>query len=83
LPQTIHNPLITDPEAVHDGVTPADGASQSEAPPMAPALADAGPQEPLPTAPLTVSAPQEPPVTTKPAAEQTAATPTPPLHNDR
>lgn len=35
-PQTIHNPLVTDPEAIHDGVTPAQGASQAEAPAMAP-----------------------------------------------
>lgn len=33
---TIHNPLVTDPEAYHDGVTPAEGAHHAEAPPMAP-----------------------------------------------
>ena len=35
-PNTIHNPVVTDPEAAHDGVTPADGARQAEAPAMAP-----------------------------------------------
>ncbi len=75
--ETIHNPLITDPEAFHDGVTPADGASQAEAPPMAPPPAAAA------DAPQESHVPQEPPVTTRPAPEQPAATPPPTLHNDR
>ncbi len=34
--RTIGNPLATDDEAYHDGVTPAEGVSQAEAPPMKP-----------------------------------------------
>lgn len=30
-PHTIHNPLVTDPEALHDGVTPAEGDRQADA----------------------------------------------------
>ncbi|WP_213991441.1 Sec-independent protein translocase protein TatB [Sodalis sp. dw_96] len=35
-PHTIHNPVVTDPAATHSGVTPADGASQAQAPAMTP-----------------------------------------------
>ncbi|MFL4557919.1 Sec-independent protein translocase protein TatB [Yersinia kristensenii] len=35
-PHTIHNPLVTEPEAIHDGVTPADSATQVQASPQAP-----------------------------------------------
>ncbi|WP_431224154.1 Sec-independent protein translocase protein TatB [Serratia sp. L9] len=43
-PHTIHNPLVTDPEAIHDGVTPADAATTASAPAAAPQ-----PAEPVPT----------------------------------
>ncbi|CNF04226.1 Sec-independent protein translocase protein TatB [Yersinia nurmii] len=33
---TIHNPLVTDPEAIHDGVTPAESATVASAPVKAP-----------------------------------------------
>ncbi|EKN5073489.1 Sec-independent protein translocase protein TatB [Yersinia enterocolitica] len=36
-PHTIHNPLITEPEAIHDGVTPAESATKAQASPQAPA----------------------------------------------
>ncbi|EEP90916.1 Sec-independent protein translocase protein TatB [Yersinia kristensenii] len=35
-PHTIHNPLVTEPEAIHDGVTPAESATQVQASPQAP-----------------------------------------------
>ncbi|CNL22265.1 Sec-independent protein translocase protein TatB [Yersinia proxima] len=35
-PHTIHNPLITEPEAIHDGVTPAESATKAQASPQAP-----------------------------------------------
>lgn len=35
-PHTIHNPLVTDPEAIHDGVTPAESATKAQASPQAP-----------------------------------------------
>lgn len=78
--QTIHNPLITDPEAIHDGVTPAEGASQAEAPPMAP--------EPVQVEGTTTSEPVQaaaPPTTpqTLQAEAPVAMPPTPLKHNDR
>ena len=36
LTQTIHNPLVTDPEAIHDGVTPGEAANSVSAPAAAP-----------------------------------------------
>ncbi|HEN3623430.1 TPA: Sec-independent protein translocase subunit TatB [Yersinia enterocolitica] len=36
-PHTIHNPLVTEPEAIHDGVTPAVSATKAQASPQAPA----------------------------------------------
>ncbi len=36
LANTIHNPQITDPEALHDGVTPAEAATRASAPAAAP-----------------------------------------------
>lgn len=33
---TIHNPLVTEPEAIHDGVTPAESATKAQASPQAP-----------------------------------------------
>ncbi|MEA9389831.1 Sec-independent protein translocase protein TatB [Acerihabitans sp. TG2] len=98
-PQTIHNPLMNDLDAVHDGVTPADGANHVDAPAMAPSeLASATPELPLTASPAgdeqheppvttkpspTGAEQHEPPVTTKPTLEKTASVPTPPSHNDR
>ncbi|WP_413727535.1 Sec-independent protein translocase protein TatB [Sodalis sp. RH19] len=86
-PQTIHNPLITDPEAIHDGVTPAEGATQADAPPMAPAATPGPMTAEAPTTPKpaqaeapTMSQPAqaEAPTTSRPAqAEAPPATPTP------
>ncbi|WP_413721639.1 Sec-independent protein translocase protein TatB [Sodalis sp. RH24] len=76
-PQTIHNPLITDPEAIHDGVTPAEGATQADAPPMAPAATPGPMTAEAPTTPKPAQA-EAPPATPKPAqAEAPPATPTP------
>ncbi len=36
-PHTIHNPLVTEPEAIHDGVTPAESATKAQASPQVPA----------------------------------------------
>uniref|UniRef100_A8G8C2 Sec-independent protein translocase protein TatB n=1 Tax=Serratia proteamaculans (strain 568) TaxID=399741 RepID=A8G8C2_SERP5 len=33
---TIHNPLVTDPEAIHDGVTPAEAAAVASSPAVVP-----------------------------------------------
>ncbi|CFQ40114.1 MULTISPECIES: Sec-independent protein translocase protein TatB [Yersinia] len=40
-PHTIHNPLVTEPEAIHDGVTPAESATQASASPQVPEMSDA------------------------------------------
>lgn len=39
-PHTIHNPLVTEPEAIHDGVTPAESATQASALPQVPEMSD-------------------------------------------
>ncbi|CNI35940.1 Sec-independent protein translocase protein TatB [Yersinia massiliensis] len=39
-PHTIHNPLVTEPEAIHDGVTPAESATQASALPQVPDMGD-------------------------------------------
>ncbi len=46
-PHTIHNPVVTDSAATHSGMTPAEGASQAQAPAMAPGAdaADISPDE--------------------------------------
>lgn len=44
-PHTIHHPLVTDPEALHDGVTLAEGDRQAEAPPMAPSAKASAPAD--------------------------------------
>ncbi|WP_166506355.1 Sec-independent protein translocase protein TatB [Sodalis glossinidius] len=44
-PHTIHNPLVADPEALHDGVTPAEGDRQAEAPLMAPSVKASAPAD--------------------------------------
>lgn len=36
VPHRIHNPLVTEPEAIHDGVTPAEPATKVQASPQAP-----------------------------------------------
>ncbi|HGG1267772.1 TPA: Sec-independent protein translocase protein TatB [Yersinia enterocolitica] len=36
-PHTIHNPLVTEPEAIHDGVTPVESATKAQASPQVPA----------------------------------------------
>lgn len=57
-PHTIHNPLVTDPEAIHDGVTPADAATTASAPAAAPQ-----PAEPVPSvAPAPAAKPEQAPV---------------------
>ncbi|WP_145494816.1 Sec-independent protein translocase protein TatB [Yersinia massiliensis] len=43
-PHTIHNPLVTEPEAIHDGVTPAESATQASALPQVPDMSDEGVQ---------------------------------------
>ncbi|HBE9181475.1 TPA: Sec-independent protein translocase subunit TatB [Serratia fonticola] len=53
-PHTIHNPVVTDPEAIHDGVTPAEAATTASAP-----VATPQPTEP---APAVQSEPVVPPV---------------------
>lgn len=42
VPHTIHNPLVTEPEAIHDGVTPAESATQVSASPQIPDVDNAG-----------------------------------------
>ncbi|HEY0209574.1 Sec-independent protein translocase protein TatB [Acerihabitans sp.] len=96
-PQTIHNPLITDPEAIHDGVTPAEGATQADAPPMSPEPAQGvattiAPEPVQPGAPTTAPGPvdkgsfenQHAEVRNEPvSAPDNAAAPTPLKNNDR
>ncbi len=60
-PQTIHNPLVTDPEAIHDGVTPADAATSASAPAAAP--------QPAELAPTAETAPATQPVAPAPAVK--------------
>ncbi|QCR37499.1 Sec-independent protein translocase protein TatB [Nissabacter sp. SGAir0207] len=57
--QTIHNPVLTDPEAIHDGVTPAEAATVASAPAKAPAA-------PAPAAPVTLTKADAPAPATKP-----------------
>ncbi|AHK19493.1 preprotein translocase subunit TatB [Yersinia similis] len=40
-PHTIHNPLVTEPEAIHDGVTPAEPATQVSASVQVPNILEA------------------------------------------
>lgn len=94
-PQTIHNPLITDPGAIHDGVTPAEGASQADAPPMSPepgVVATIAPEPVQPAAPTTAPGPldkgsfehKHAEVRNEPvSAPDNAAAPTPLKNNDR
>ncbi|MBT9432176.1 Sec-independent protein translocase subunit TatB [Candidatus Sodalis endolongispinus] len=79
-PHTIHNPLVTDPEALHDGVTPAEGDRQAEAPPMAPSVAASAAAESVvdPTAQTaayeTVQPAARPSTPADPVADPTAQT---------
>ncbi|CAI1120651.1 TPA: Sec-independent protein translocase protein TatB [Serratia fonticola] len=61
-PHTIHNPVVTDPEAIHDGVTPAEAATTASAP-----VATPQPTEP---APAVQSEPVVPPVAQQIPAKQ-------------
>ncbi|MGL9723027.1 Sec-independent protein translocase protein TatB [Sodalis sp. (in: enterobacteria)] len=79
-PHTIHNPLVTDPEALHDGVTPAEGDRQADAPPMTPAdsIADPAAQAAAPAAKAPAQGePGRAASATRPASS------TSPLNNDR
>ncbi|AKP33950.1 Sec-independent protein translocase protein TatB [Yersinia aleksiciae] len=53
-PHTIHNPLVTEPEAIHDGVTPAESATQASASPQVLEMSDAS--MPLETKPAVETA---------------------------
>lgn len=76
-PHTIHNPVVTDPEALHDGVTPAEAATTASAP-----VATPQPTEPAPAVqpvaqatPMVQQAPatqatQEPVADKSPASQQ-------------
>lgn len=65
--QTIHNPVLTDPEAIHDGVTPAEAATVASAPAKAPA----------PAAPVTLTKADAPAPATKPEVNAPAPAATP------
>lgn len=79
-PHTIHNPLVTDPEAIHDGVTPADAATTASAPAAAPAPQPLEPVAAVETPPAVpevkpeqapaMQAIQEPAVEKSPASQQ-------------
>ncbi|MFI8416241.1 Sec-independent protein translocase protein TatB [Serratia sp. NPDC078593] len=47
--RTIHNPTVTDPEAEHDGVTPAAALTHASAPEATPKVAESLAAEPTPT----------------------------------
>lgn len=65
---TIHNPLVTDPEAIHDGVTPAEAAAVASSPAAVP--------EPVVTATLQAAQPVIAPVK-QPVEPAVQATPEP------
>ena len=75
LANTIHNPLVTDPEAIHDGVTPAEAATTATAPAAVPKPAPetqptaALPQANAPAAVVAEAAP-EPVADKTPASHQ-------------
>ncbi|CAJ0996678.1 Sec-independent protein translocase protein TatB [Sodalis praecaptivus] len=79
-PHTIHNPLVTDPEALHDGVTPAEGDRQADAPPMTPADSVAVPAAQA-AAPAAKAPAQGEPGSA--ASAPRPASSTSPLNNDR
>ncbi len=64
LANTIHNPQVTDPEALHDGVTPAEAATSASAPAAVPKPA----AEPEAVAPVSPAAEPEAVVPVSPAA---------------
>ncbi|MNG72296.1 Sec-independent protein translocase protein TatB [compost metagenome] len=78
---TIHNPLVTDPEAIHDGVTPAEAATAAASPaavpkPVAPEpVVAATPQAAQPSAAEPVKQPAAVTVeaTPEPVADKTPA----------
>ncbi|EFE96778.1 Sec-independent protein translocase protein TatB [Serratia odorifera] len=71
---TIHNPLVTEPEALHDGVTPAEAASSVTAPAATPKAVEnappVAPPESLPAAEHATKASIEPVVGKTPASHQ-------------
>lgn len=79
-PHMIHNPLVTDPEALHDGVTPAEGDRQADAPPMTPADSVADPAAQAATPAAKAPAQGEP---GSAASAPRPASSTSPLNNDR
>ena len=81
LANTIHNPQVTDPEALHDGVTPAEAATSASAPAAVPKPA-AEPEAVAaasPAAPVAVQ-PAKAPVETAPAPVEPVADKTPASH---
>ncbi|CNJ23626.1 Sec-independent protein translocase protein TatB [Yersinia vastinensis] len=56
-PHTIHNPLVTEPEAIHDGVTPAESATQAQASAQAPSHTEASSSLVVETTPDNVEKP--------------------------
>ncbi len=81
LANTIHNPQITDPEALHDGVTPAEAATRASAPAAAPKPA-AEPEAvaPVSPAPPVAAQPAKAPAETAPAPVEPVADKTPASH---
>lgn len=71
---TIHNPLVTDPEAIHDGVTPAEAATTAASPAAVPK--PVAPEPVVAATPHAVQAPATQPVK-QPAAVTVEATPEP------
>jgi sec-independent protein translocase protein TatB len=72
---TIHNPLVTDPEAIHDGVTPAEAAAVASSPAAVPEpVVTATPQAAQPVI-APVKQPVEPAVqaTPEPVVDKTPA----------
>lgn len=81
LANTIHNPQAIDPEALHDGVTPAEAATSASAPAAVPKPA-AEPEAVAaasPAAPVAVQ-PAKAPVETAPAPVEPVADKTPASH---
>ncbi|ENZ5481741.1 twin arginine-targeting protein translocase TatB [Serratia marcescens BIDMC 44] len=82
LANTIHNPQITDPEALHDGVTPAEAATRVSAAPAAVPKLAAEPEAveaASPAAPVAAQ-PAKAPVETAPAPVEPVADKTPASH---
>ena len=77
LANTIHNPQAIDPEALHDGVTPAEAATSASAPAAAPKPAVE--PEAVVAAPVAAQ-PAKAPVETAPAPVEPVADKTPASH---